>query len=208
MTQIKEYILTVKAFHEEKTKEKGSVFIGQVHPVKNDYEFSQILNEVKKKYFDATHHCYAYKLADDTFKYSDAGEPNGTAGIRILNAIEHFKLSNVAVVVIRFYGGTKLGAGPLGKAYYTSALETLDKSVRIKLHSFYRINFQVGFDEVSHPHRILANVNAEINEIKYGETVWFDCFIKPDLINDFAKKLSDSLNRKIELTKDDNLFFR
>ena len=79
------------------------------------------------------------KLANGTVRYSDAGEPNGTAGLRILNAIEHFNLSNQLVIVSRIFGGVKLGVGPLGKAYYESAHKVIDKS---------KISREISFQEV------------------------------------------------------------
>ena len=117
MMNYPEKILTLDNFAEVTYKEKSSVFRGQVYHCETDNEAANILAQTKKKYYDATHHCFAFKLITEKFKYSDDGEPNGTAGIRILNAIEHFDLINVMVVITRYYGGTKLGFGPLGKAY-------------------------------------------------------------------------------------------
>ncbi|MDZ7765436.1 MAG: YigZ family protein [Melioribacteraceae bacterium] len=98
------------------------MFIGYAAPCKNDEEAEQILEGKKKQYYDATHNCYAYKILPESIKYLDDGEPSGTAGIRILNAIQHFDLTNLIVISTRYFGGTKLGVGPLGKAYYNSAL--------------------------------------------------------------------------------------
>ncbi|HDZ58800.1 MAG TPA: YigZ family protein, partial [Ignavibacteriales bacterium] len=81
-----EKINTIDNFFESTFKEKGSVFVSQVHHVEKKDEAEKILSRTRKKYYDATHHCFAYKLLGDTIKYSDDGEPNGTAGIRILNA--------------------------------------------------------------------------------------------------------------------------
>ncbi|MGB5894590.1 MAG: YigZ family protein, partial [Ignavibacteriaceae bacterium] len=99
-----EKILTVDNFAEVTYKEKSSVFIGQVYHCEMENEAANILEPIKKKYYNASHHCFAYKLISEQFKYSDDGEPNGTAGIRILNAIEHFNLINVMVVIFRYYG--------------------------------------------------------------------------------------------------------
>ncbi len=70
-------IITIEKFHETKLKEKNSLFIAQSYPIENEEDFQKILTEVKKKYYDANHHCYAYKLQNNLFKYSDDGEPNG-----------------------------------------------------------------------------------------------------------------------------------
>ena len=121
-------ILTVKEFYESKFKQKGSIFVGQAYPAGQEKQAEEILELVRKKYHDATHHCYAYRVYAKEEKYSDDGEPSGTAGVRILNAIHHLDLYNVLVISIRYFGGVKLGVGPLGKAYYQSALQTLEQA--------------------------------------------------------------------------------
>ncbi len=126
--KINKQIQVIEKFSEYKCKEKGSLFIAQCYPITNEDEAYNIIEKIRKKYYDATHHCFAWKLVDGKFKYSDDGEPNGTAGIRILNAIEHFSLTNLIVIVIRYFGGTKLGIGPLGKTYYESAYYLLSSA--------------------------------------------------------------------------------
>src|ERR1035437_8880518 len=118
-------IRSIEGFTEAGIKEKGSAFTGQAYFMSDSDECVKKLNKIIKQFYDATHHCYCYKLNSGEAKYSDNGEPSGTAGIRILNAIEHFDLTDILVVVIRYFGGTKLGVGPLGKAYYESALNVL-----------------------------------------------------------------------------------
>ena len=93
-----EQIKTIKDFRQTSIKEKASEFIAIVYPVDNEGNALTQLNEIRKKYFDATHHCYAYKLKSGEEKYSDDGEPKEPRGIRILNAIEHFDLSDVLLL--------------------------------------------------------------------------------------------------------------
>ena len=92
-------IKTIEKFNQNSNKQKGSEFIGRVYHVEEENEIVETLNKLKKKYYDATHHCYAYKLLNGKIKYSDDGEPGGSAGIRILKAIEHFDLVNQLVVL-------------------------------------------------------------------------------------------------------------
>jgi len=106
-------IHTIEKANEVSTVINKSNFIAQVYPVSSEIEVKELISEVKKKYYDASHHCFAFKFADGTFRYSDAGEPNGSAGVRIMNAIDHFKLSNQLLIVSRIFGGVKLGVGPL-----------------------------------------------------------------------------------------------
>ena len=98
-----EQIKTIKDFRQASIKEKASEFIAIVYPVDNKETAVNKLNEIRKKYYDASHHCFAYKLKNGDEKYSDDGEPNGTAGLRILNAIEHFDLTNVLLIVVRYF---------------------------------------------------------------------------------------------------------
>jgi uncharacterized YigZ family protein len=194
-----EKILTVDNFAEITYKEKSSVFIGQVYHCETENEAANILEPIKKKYYDASHHCFAYKLISERFKYSDDGEPNGTAGIRILNAFEHFNLINVMVVIIRYYGGTKLGVGPLGKAYYTSAHDVLDKAKKVEKVLFQEVIIEADFNYTSHIHRILANHNATIENSEYQERAIFKCFIMPSQLSRISFQLADISKGEIKI---------
>ena len=125
-------IITIDEFHEYRFKEKASVFIGQVYHCESEDEAKEILENVKKEFYDARHWVYCWKIGEETIKYSDDGEPSGSGGIRLLNAIEHFGLQDVIVISIRYFGGVKLGVGPLGKAYYSSAFNCLDEADKIE----------------------------------------------------------------------------
>ncbi len=195
--------LTIKGFLETKLKEKNSLFIAQSYPIENEDEFQKILIETKKKYYDATHHCYAFKLQNNIFKYSDDGEPNGTAGIRILNAIDHFDLINVAGLVIRYFGGTKLGVGPLGKTYYESIFQNLHKAKKIYKTEYQKIKIQVDFEFVSLVHRILSSIDAKIDSTNYENNVEFIYFIKPADFDNVKQKLMDNTHGKVLVNVDD-----
>ncbi len=152
---------TLNGFKEFKFKEKGSVFIAQAYPVESVDEVAEILKKIKKKYYDATHHCFAYKLFSGEIKYSDDGEPNGSAGIRILNAIEHFGLENVLVIVIRYFGGTKLGVGPLGKAYYQAAAGSLKEADITEKELYIKIKIQYDYEMTNKIHHLISKYHAK-----------------------------------------------
>ena len=154
-------IRTIEGFTEAGIKEKGSVFTGQAYFMNNPEDCLSKLNEIRKEFYDATHHCYCYKLNTGEIKYSDNGEPSGTAGIRILNAIEHFDLTDILVVVIRYFGGTKLGVGPLGKAYYESALNVSKNSQIIVKDPYQKISITTNFDKMGHVFRLLTTFNGK-----------------------------------------------
>ena len=203
-----EKILTVDNFVEGTYKEKSSVFIGQVYHCETENKAANILAQIKKKYYDATHHCFAYKLITEQFKYADDGEPKGTAGIRILNAIEHFDLINVMVVIIRYYGGTKLGVGPLGKAYYTSAYNVLEEVKKLEKILFQKVIIEADFNYISHIHRILSNHNATIEHSEYKEKAIFECFIIPSELSKITSQLTDISRGEIKIAAAEANYYR
>ena len=192
-----EKIKTIKNSLQTSNKEKGSEFIAIVYPVDNEGTAVNILNEIRKKYYDATHHCYAYKIKTGEQKYSDDGEPNSTAGLRIVNAIEHFDLTDVLLIVVRYFGGTKLGVGPLGKAYYNASIEVLEQSEIITKTLFQRIVIEVDFNFVNHVHRVINFYSAIIDDSEYLNNVKFKCFIKPADIDKINIELTNLTNGQI-----------
>jgi uncharacterized YigZ family protein len=192
-----EQIKTIKDFRQTSIKEKASEFIAIVYPVDNEATAVNHLNEIRKKHYDASHHCYAYKLKSSEEKYSDDGEPKGTAGIRILNAIQHFDLSDVLLVVVRYFGGTKLGVGPLGKAYYNASIEVLNTSEIITKTLYQKILIEVDFSFVSHVHRVINHYSAIIADSEYSNIAKFYCFIKPNDFELINIELSNLTNGQI-----------
>ncbi len=192
-------IRTIKEQTEARIKEKGSVFIAYTFPLKNPEEAEAFLTKIRKQDYDATHHCYAYKLSDLSFKYSDDGEPSGSAGLRILNAIDHFNLTNLLIVVTRYFGGTKLGVGPLGKAYYTAAENALSKCEIIQLKSYIRIDIIADFEYINHIHRLLSDTDSKILNIYYSENVKFECLAVPDIIDSLKEQVTGITRGKGQL---------
>ena len=192
-------IRIVESFNEFQIKDKGSLFIGQIYPVESEAEVSEILNSVKKKFYDATHHCFAFKLVDGKVKYSDDGEPSGTAGVRILNAIEHDSLFNQLIIVIRYFGGTKLGVGPLGKAYYNAANGVINSS-EIKEKSLHqKISIESDFSQVSNIYHILNQNNAKIEKEEYSDKVRFEVHSLPSKINAICKFLIEISQNQVKI---------
>lgn len=200
-------ILTVKREYQATIKEKGSSFIAYLFPVKNLDDFRNKLTQIEKEYHDATHHCYAVKLLND-FKYSDDGEPNGTAGIRILNAIEHYNLVNVAIVVVRYFGGIKLGVGPLGKAYYDAAdnvINTAEIITKVE-YCIYEIIFD--FDSSNKIYHILNTVKANILSTDYDDN---SIKVKFEITTDniqMLNKLLSPIEYKIKIMNTNQIIYK
>ncbi len=199
--QFPEKIKTIKKTGEFRFKEKGSLFIGYAAPCSSIEDADEILNEKKKEFYDATHNCYAYKLIGDQIKYSDDGEPSGTAGIRILNAIQHFDLVNLIVISTRYFGGTKLGVGPLGKAYYNSANGVLEEIMKITKvnYSMYELHYE--FDFTKSAHHFLNLYNCIIQESTFKTRPIISFLIKPADIESFKKDIKNASRDSCTLVK-------
>ena len=145
-------------------KEKNSKFFGYAFPVTSEDEIKSILNNLRKQHFGAGHFCYAFQLGTDTlfFRVNDDGEPNNSAGMPIYGQIQSFGLTNVLVVVVRFFGGVKLGVGGLISAYKTAAQMALEESVI--LEKTIDVHFQISFDykNMNKVMRIIKEKNLEI----------------------------------------------
>jgi len=124
---IKDTYKTVKNISTGNFKDRGSRFIAYAYPVWNEEEIKDALTEIKKKYHDARHHCFAFRLGIDGERYraNDDGEPSGSAGLPILNQLKSFELTNVLVIVVRYFGGTLLGVPGLINAYKSATKEAL-----------------------------------------------------------------------------------
>lgn len=196
-----EKIVVLAKESSNKIKIKGSQFIGQSYPINSQSEAENYLAQIKKQYYDATHHCYAYKLDSGEERYSDDGEPSGTAGIRILNSLNHFNLTNTLLVVIRYFGGTKLGVGPLGKAYGETSMELLFNSVIIELTKFKNIEIIYNYDNVSTIYYLLNKYKVEKIIDKFETSPSINCFIEPSLITNFKDELTQKTSGKASINE-------
>lgn len=153
-------------------EEKKSVFIANAFVVQSVEEAENAVLKIKKRYPDATHHCYAYVLKSGSYRrFNDDGEPSGTAGMPILNVIEHLALSNTLVVVTRYFGGIKLGAGGLVRAYSTAAAQVLTKAGKSVYVKGSNGTVEVDYDDYAMVERYLASKNVIINNKVFGNGV-------------------------------------
>ena len=126
-------------------KEKGSKFMAFAYPIFSEEEFKEKLKQLKKDYHDAGHHCYAFRIGVDLnqYRFSDDGEPSNTAGKPIYGRIQSFELTNIAIIVLRYFGGTKLGVGGLITAYKEAAKDALNNAriINRTVDNVYEIQF-------------------------------------------------------------------
>ena len=171
-----------------------SRFIGFLYKVENLDEINNILKELRTIYHDATHICYAYSLLN-TKKASDDGEPSGTAGLPILEVINKCELVNVLGVVIRYFGGIKLGSGGLIRAYSNTIRSTLDKNTIKDLQKGYLIKISFNYSLDKTINKLIDNY--EIIEKKFDKEITY--LIKSDA---YLLKKFEEINQTYEIIKD------
>lgn len=150
---------------------KNSKFICYLYKVKDINEIEYYLNNIKNIEKDATHYCYAY-IINDLKKSSDDGEPSGTAGFPILKVLENNNLFNILAIVIRYFGGIKLGAGGLVRAYTKSVTNTLSKDNIINLTPGYNITIEFNYNQIKEIDYLLKDIT--INKKEFNNTIIYN----------------------------------
>lgn len=166
--------LTIKNESRIEIKIKNSKFIGHTYFTDSIKSVQTIFTKIKKIEYNANHNCYAYIIGIDKqkiFKYSDDGEPNGTAGKPIYDVIAGNNLTNILLVVTRYFGGTKLGTGGLVKAYSETAKSVLDKSGIIEKYLIDTLEFDIDFSHFNSLNHIIANSKAKILKSDFSNNV-------------------------------------
>lgn len=181
---------------------KKSKFITKLYKISSVEEINNILNNIKSEYQDATHICYGYIL-NEMEKCYDDGEPSKTAGIPILNVLKKNNLSNVLAIVIRYFGGIKLGAGGLLRAYSNSVIEALKKTNIVKLIEGYLVELEFKHDQIKLVDYLL--IGKEIINKNYDNNVTYNFYLSKDELN-FVSELEKiaihlSLKDKVLISK-------
>lgn len=161
--------LTLSKVSESLYKEKGSKFLGFAYPVKSLDEIKTILDELRKKYYDARHHCYAYMLGQeaDQYRANDDGEPNHSAGDPILGQIRSYNVTNTLVVVVRYFGGTKLGVSGLINAYKIAAAEALEANEIIEEVVKEKVSIRYSYESTNEVLRLVKEFELDILEQEF-----------------------------------------
>lgn len=155
---------SIKSLSEGLFKDKGSKFFSFAYPIETEEQVKLIIKELKKKYHDARHHCFAYRIGptENIFRVNDDGEPSGTAGKPIYGQILSNNLSDILIVVVRYFGGTLLGASGLINAYKLSALEAIKNAEIIEKVVKQQLEIQFSYEIMSMVMRIIKEENLEI----------------------------------------------
>ena len=174
-------------------KEKGSKFIGFAYPVSNEKELKSSLEKLRELHPKATHHCYAFRLGlkGENYRANDDGEPSGSAGLPIYNQLLAHEITNVLVVVIRYFGGTKLGVGGLVKAYKESAKLTLDEAEIITKELESTIEISFPFEQQNVIFTFLNKFGAQILRFDTAENCLIGASIKTSQKENISEVLSE-----------------
>lgn len=194
--------LTIEQPAEALFKDKGSKFIGLAYPVQNEQQVKEILQGLKKEHHTANHHCYAYRLGADklTFRANDDGEPSNTAGKPILGQIQSNDLTDILIVVVRYFGGTLLGVSGLIHAYKTSAAEAIRVSKIIEKQILFSYTIHFPFEQLNDVMKILKQSEAKITAQEFDNQCQISFHIR--------KASSEACEEKLKKTEGLTLEYR
>lgn len=201
---MKDYLTLTKDTVTTKQTIEKSVFVAYAKGVNSADEAAAFVTEISKKNYDATHNCYAYVVFDKQ-KYSDDGEPSGTAGQPILECIKNSSLNCVCVVVTRYFGGVKLGTGGLSRAYAGSCQAVLQSAARVKMSACKKVRMEFDYSDYQSAQMLLRNKTEVVNTV-FDASVLVTCFVKNDLLNEVKESLTEKSSGRVLIFEDEELF--
>lgn len=176
-------------------KDNGSRFLALAYPVESPEQVKEIVAGLKKKYHDARHHCFAYRLGyqGDVWRASDDGEPSGSAGRPILGQIDSLGLSDVLVVVVRWFGGIKLGIPGLIRAYKTSSADALSQATLIEKTAARRFRLRFDYLSMNDVMKVLKDMDLPPSAQKYGESCSLEVRVRLGAVDNFMERLANKI---------------
>lgn len=200
---------TIKTKASDFFLEHKSRFIGYACPVNNEEDALAFINEIRKKHKDARHNCYAYIIGENssTMRFSDDGEPSGTAGIPIIEVLKVQKLVNIVVVVTRYFGGILLGAGGLIRAYRHACSIAVKAAQPVVMHPTQKWLFEVEYPLWDKLQYNLQHMPVIVEDVQYSATVNFTLLIKEIDSDSFLKQLTSLTDAKIESMLEETIFY-
>lgn len=192
-----EYLVPT-AFGEEEFVEKKSRFIGRIWPVETEEEALQRIQEMKKKHYDATHNCWAYIIRDGAVRFSDDGEPGGTAGMPMLQVLQREELYNVVCVVTRYFGGILLGAGGLVRAYTKGAKIAVDAAGKSMKRVWTALYLPCPYSYYEQVKLAVAAFDGLIRKTDYGAEIELEVLFPEGRTQAFLTHLRDMTSGTVE----------
>jgi uncharacterized YigZ family protein len=194
--------LTVAGREDTEIKITGSRFLSYAIPCGDAATFTTALDALRREHYNATHHCFAWRIGYEgtDFRYSDDGEPSGTAGRRILGAIDRLGLTDVGIVVVRYFGGTKLGVGGLARAYTDASDAVLSRCVIERRHLTDTFLITFPYDVTSQVHHVLELHGVEVLDRAYLDDTRYTIRVRRSLRARVIEDLETFTERKAGIT--------
>jgi len=200
---------TVEKYGESEFVEKKSSFLSFVHPVDNEKDAIEIIEKARKKYYDSTHVVYAYKISENNIsRFSDDGEPQGTAGIPVLDVITKNNLENVLIIVVRYFGGTLLGAGGLVRAYSKSAVLGVENAGICTMSPCTLFEISCPYNLFQSVQFLLESLNCVKIDIVYSSDILLKYYIDENDYEHLCEKITDKTNGQLTVLKTGNEFHK
>lgn len=194
--------ITVDCRSETRFTEKKSEFIGNAAPVNSDEEAVKFVNEIRKKYPDARHNVYAYIVAENNItRFSDDGEPKGTAGMPVLEVLKKNELVNVAVVVTRYFGGILLGTGGLARAYTKSAADAVAAAHPVIFCDTIKFTVTCSFSDNEKVRYELSQLDCTVDSTDYSSNVKYMVCCLPENFENIRKKIVEVTSARSNVEK-------
>jgi len=193
-----EYFIPTGAGEAEYT-EKRSRFLGHVRCVESEEQAREFIAQMKKEYYDARHNCWCYIIRDGAERYSDDGEPQGTAGIPMLEVFRREGMYNVVCVVTRYFGGVLLGAGGLLRAYTKSAKDALDAGGKSIVRRWIQCEIECSYSAAEKMKLEVISCGCAVEDIEYHSAVTIKALAPEELIDDFKAHIFDYSAGKTEV---------
>lgn len=199
---------TVKQQTSAEFIERRSKFIGYIKPIQTEEEAIGFIQEIKAKHWDATHNVYAYSLRQgQTFRYSDDGEPQGTAGMPTLDVLQKSNITDVVVVVTRYFGGVLLGGGGLVRAYSHAASLAVEASGILLMQQCNLANLTCDYNRYGKVSTLIPACNGVIDHTIFEETVYVEFHMTLEDLNRFEKQLADATCGEVTICVTGKAFF-
>ncbi|WP_252234062.1 YigZ family protein [Clostridium sp. ZS1] len=203
--------ITIRNFGEDRFEEKKSEFIGYAKRVESEEEAKAFVNEIKNMHKQARHNCWAYVIGKNMNiqRYSDDGEPQGTAGIPILEVMKKSGITDCAVVVTRYFGGVLLGTGGLTRAYTKGASISIKSAGIVEKVVGLKLTLEMDYDLFGKVQYICAQNLWHIEETEYTDKVIVHILAEKDIIEDMEKEMIECSSGKIIISKsDEEIYFK
>lgn len=203
--------ITIRDFGEDRFEEKKSEFIGYAKRVESEEEAKEFINEIKSMHKQATHNCSAYVIGEkmNIQRYSDDGEPQGTAGIPILEVMKKSNVTDCAIVVTRYFGGILLGAGGLTRAYTKGASIAIKSAGIVEKVNGLKLSFELDYDLFGKVQYICGQNSWHIEDTEYTDKVVVNILCEESISDTIESEIIESTNGKvISLRSEEGIYFK